>query len=459
MYRHILILPDGSEIGSGAAGSAVRSVRLTRCVNAGREPEPGSVCAAMLEVSLFGGGELAEGMEVALYRQDAAGERALLGLFTLEQPTRPTANTLRFTAFDRMTRLDRDMTAWLASLTGWPYTLLEFAKMVCAECGQALKNEAIPNGESLVPAFSRSCTGRQLMQWIATAACRFCRATAQGDIEFAWYEESGIRLGPGDYFAGALRFEDYETEPATAVVLRLSDGTLWPAGADNGYVISGNPLLGRDTAMLETIRQEMAALSYTPCRVVLPLGRGAEPGSILTVITPEGAEKRCIVMTAISAGQRETLECTGSPRRSSAAARNNPTDRDRTAAMEDYAAYTASRAVAGQTRQELADRLNGGDGPLMLLDGRLYIDAAFLQGLMGSEAFCLDTATGHMTYTRKTLGAQGEEVLITAAELGMDEAGDGFLNITRLNGKALEWTENPDGTFSLVGREEKTAES
>ena len=115
----------------------------------------------------------------------------------LEKPTRPSANTMKITGYDRVSKLDKDLTAWLSGLAGWPYTLTTFAGMVCSACGLTFKASAVPNGDFLIYQFNRtSVTGRQLMQWLGEICARFCRATADGEIEFAWYTDSGKTISP-----------------------------------------------------------------------------------------------------------------------------------------------------------------------------------------------------------------------------------------------------------------------
>ena len=53
MYRHLLILPDGRELFSGADRlNALQSGKLTQMVNAGEDLTLGSVCGAMLDAAL-----------------------------------------------------------------------------------------------------------------------------------------------------------------------------------------------------------------------------------------------------------------------------------------------------------------------------------------------------------------------------------------------------------------------
>lgn len=192
MLKTIIVLPDGTELSSGVTGmNAVQSVTITEMVNDSQELTLGSTCANMLEAKLItpeGGLPIAKGDELTVYREDLDGVRHKVGLFTTEKPTRPSANTMSITAYDRISWLDKDLTLWLDALDSWPYTLHNFAQMVCQACGLTLVNEEIPNGDYYVREFSADgITGRQLIRWVGQIAGRFCRATADGEIEFAWY--------------------------------------------------------------------------------------------------------------------------------------------------------------------------------------------------------------------------------------------------------------------------------
>ena len=189
-----ILLPNGTAITSGEdAYNAIQGVNLTQSVNTGTELTLGSVCSNMMEASIItpaGELELEAGMEVELYQNDVP-----MGLYTLEKPTRTSANMLKLVAYDRVSRLDVDLSQWLQGLVDWPYSLYKLAWMVCAQCGLELKNTQLPNGNYPVAKFSaQSITGRQLMQWIGQATGRFCRATTDGKIEFAWYQDARVSM-------------------------------------------------------------------------------------------------------------------------------------------------------------------------------------------------------------------------------------------------------------------------
>lgn len=211
--KTLIILPDGTEIYSGDfRGNNLRCATLKQCVNSETELTLGSVCAAILECKLQtpnGALNIAAGTEITLYKVDDSGTRHKVGLFTLEKPTRPSAHTYKLTAYDRISWLDKDLTEWLAGLDGWPYSVFDFAHMVAAQCGLVLKNTSLLNGDYMIRKFSgQGITGRRLMEWVGQICAKFCRATPDGEIEFAWYSKKfNIEIAPSAYTREGAGYE------------------------------------------------------------------------------------------------------------------------------------------------------------------------------------------------------------------------------------------------------------
>ena len=233
-----ILLPDGTVLTSGPEErNAIRSVTLTQSVNAGTELTLGSVCSSMLEASVItpeGGLSLEAGTEVTLYQNEEC-----VGLFTLEKPTRSSADTMKLVAYDRISRLDTDLTDWLSGLVDWPYSLYKLAWMVCAQCGLELENTELPNGDFQVqPFYAQGITGRQLMQWIGEATGRFCRATPEGKIQFAWFTDADVTIGTqglsGQAAAGAKAVVDAPgnvlLQPVTQITSPCDQITLYHSG-------------------------------------------------------------------------------------------------------------------------------------------------------------------------------------------------------------------------------------
>ena len=368
MLKTVIELPDGTELSSGGGlRNAVKSVTLTECVNSGAELTLGSTCSNALEATLItpqGGLAIAAGSEVKVYKEDPTGARKPVGIFILEKPTRPSANTMKLTGYDRVSKLDKDLTAWLSGLDGWPYQLTTFAGMVCEACGVPFDQNNTPNETFLVQRFTRSSvTGRQIMQWLGEICCSFCHATAEGIIQFDWYRDSGKTItATGDpyYFQNSLTYEDFSTAPIDAVQIRLADsedGALCPeadAGA-NSYIITGNPILNATISdgledVLNAIKEELAGVSYTPCKVEIPANMDIRAGSTVKITDKNGKTVTAYVMTKTQTGQKDALECTGSPRRDSATAMNNRP-------ASSTAESAAQNAFAGMTYEQLFKKL------------------------------------------------------------------------------------------------------
>lgn len=369
MLKNLIVLPDGSEISSGTVGAAITTATLTQCVNDGEELSLGSVCADLLEVELLDKEQtmhLQKGEEIQLLKITENGSRMLMGIFTLEKPVRPTANTLHLTAYDRVTWLDKDLTEWLAGLHEWPYSLLTFARMVCSACGLELQNTSLPNGDYQVQAFvANGITGRKLIQWVGEIAGRFCRATPEGNLEFAWYTPSGVTLTPGGaryYFQNGLTYQDYQVAPIEKVRIRLTKedvGAVWPdvAGEKNTYILTGNYLLTTtDTATLQpvakTLYEMLKAVTYTPCTLTIPACTDIRAGNTVQITDKNGKTMLSYVMSKVQRGQVEDLECTGSHRRDSTEIMNNEEYRTRNSRwleLEKQAEGLSVRAIQTQT--------------------------------------------------------------------------------------------------------------
>lgn len=333
MLKTIIVLPDGTELFSGTdTVNAIKSATITECVNDSDNISLGSVCASLLEASIIapnGGLSIAAGDEVKVYKADEDGNRHLIGLFTLEKPSRPSANVLAITAYDRISWLDKDLTTWLSGLNAWPYKLFDLASMVCDACGLSLVNEEIPNGDFLVQEFSvDGVTGRQLMRWIGQAAGLFCHATAAGLVEFAWYlENTALSIAPEEkdgsifYYQNGLHFEDYQTAAIEKVQIRSNAddvGTIYPDTAEdvNTYIIEANPLLIATNAetllpIAQTLYERLQGITYTPCNISIPATLDIRAGDIIGITDRNGRSITAYIMTWTMSGQKVALESTG----------------------------------------------------------------------------------------------------------------------------------------------------
>lgn len=373
MYKSILVLSDGAEIGSGVAGqNAIRSLTYTAAVSSTTDLSPGAACANKIEVVLWvepgDALRITSGTKLTYYREKA-GRRTKVGTFWAVKPTKASRNTYKIFAYDAVSKLDGIQSTWLRSIQGqFPMTLWSFAQKVAAQCGLTIANTSLPrNGSYQVQAFyADDLTGRQLLSWVAQASGTFLRATADGELEFAWYEDRrDVVIGPGagigvlladstgallqdaegyylevssgsptavPYYEGTLSYEDYVCPVIDKVQIRQSTddvGVIAPPDetGSNALTIEGNLLLTTSTdealrPVAESLYTLMLGVTYTPCTVRVPASSGLSAGQIVRVQDVRGRVFDAWIMSATYSGSSVTLECTGNASRDGSAATN-----------------------------------------------------------------------------------------------------------------------------------------
>ena len=323
MNVHTLLLPDGSRISSGIqAIPSIKRVNLTQRVNTYDALSCGSVFSDCLEIELLCDDTVVPiqaGDRLELFR----GEEKQ-GVFYADALEKRGKGLYQLTAYDCLSLLDRDVSAWLSGLSHWPYTLQELAQMVCAHCNLTLKEEEMPGGDYLVyPLEGQGITGRMVLSWIGQAIGRFCRATADAQVEFAWYTQTDMRLEPGAdayYFRGSFRREG-EIPPIDQVQIRADAtdvGTVYPEDiqGENVYVVEGNPLLQAENRQsLKKIAQDLydllSPIRYSPGSVAVSGELDIAPGQIVEIGDTQGNTHTFYVMGRVRSGTKDTLTCTG----------------------------------------------------------------------------------------------------------------------------------------------------
>ena len=349
MDKTILVLADGTELCGGGPGDAVVSLTHRSAVNSGQELTIGSACSDSIEAELWcepgGSLRITEGDAITCYRQATNGARTKIGVFRAEKPTRTKRSTYKITAYDGMSRLDADFSAWLyAHQSSFPLSLTAVVNQALALAGVSLSSgAALPdNGSYQVQAFySDGLTCRQIVSWAAEAAACYAHMDADGKLVFARPASGSTAIAPQKetgavgYFSDSLSYEDYTVAAIQKVQIRQSDsdiGVIWPddAAALNTYAVQGNLLLTTGTEdslkpVAQAIYNALKDITYTPCNVEIPAGSGIAPGQLVRVRDVRGRTFQTLVMSAVTTGGRTTLESTGSPRRDSSGAVNHQT--------------------------------------------------------------------------------------------------------------------------------------
>lgn len=358
MYYSVLLLPNGTELKGGQAGSTLKALTLHTAVNAGQEFTIGSAFSDYIEAEIWadpgGSLQITAGDALTLYRQDDAGNRTKVGVFYAEKPTRTKRNSYKVTAYDTMSKLDADFSGWLhANQAQFPKTIWQLVQLACQRAGVTLASSSLPiNGSYSVQAFyADDLTCRQIISWAAEAAGCYAHMNADGKLQFLTYTDkrSTVKITPDGasnstaYYADSLSYEDYTVKAIEKVQIRQSDsdvGVIYPDSttATNTYAVQGNLLLTTGTeANLKTVAQNLynvlKSVTYTPCKVSVPSSSGLACGQIVHVKDARGREFDTYLMSATISSGKASFESVGSASRESSSAVNSQSYKNLTGKM------------------------------------------------------------------------------------------------------------------------------
>lgn len=214
-----------------------------------------------------------------------------LGVFTVDEPIKNKA-TVTLNALDNMVKFDRPYDTDLM----FPATLGEIAEDACSKCGVLLKTTSFYNSDYVVSSrpTDEELTYRQVIQWVAQLSCTNAFVDWDGQLRFAWFEDSGITIPPSDRYDSDL---EENSVLITGVKVITTDDSEHTAGSDDCiFVIEGNSLAQSNPELIaSTIFARLENFSYRPysceCRPMPYLF----PMDMITFIDTMGNEHKTIV--------------------------------------------------------------------------------------------------------------------------------------------------------------------
>lgn len=249
-------------------------------VNTEQDLAFGSAAAAMLQFDVFGDqSEAITQDERLVYSQvDSEGNESTIGTFWAN-PAIPSKGRFSVTAYDAIGKLEKDFSARLKELqSAFPMDVRTLVTFACEYAGvQLLSTTDWPFSDYMLQAFTLdSVTCRQILSWAAELGGRFLRCTADGYVEFAWYEvndEYLVTYNEGEtsgkthvfYKQDGLYYENFTTAAidAVCIVLDIGDESAitfqYPASpqGDNILYVKGNYLIQAATEEVSDIAQHL----------------------------------------------------------------------------------------------------------------------------------------------------------------------------------------------------------
>ena len=438
MYYPVLLLPNGTELKGGEAGSTLKALTLHTAVNAGQEFAIGSAFSDYIEAEIWadpgGSLQITAGDALTYYRQDDAGNRTKVGIFYAEKPTRTKRNSYKVTAYDTMSKLDADFSGWLhANQAQFPKTIWQLVQLACQRAGVTLASSSLPiNGSYSVQAFyADDLTCRQIISWAAEASGCYAHMNADGKLQFLTYSDkrSTAKITPDGasnstaYYADSLSYEDYTVKAIEKVQIRQSDsdvGVIYPDSttATNTYAVQGNLLLTTGTeanlkSVVQNLYNVLKNVTYTPCKVSVPSSSGLACGQIVHIKDARGREFDTYLMSATISSGKASFESVGSASRESSSAVNSQSYKNLTGKMLEIKTsvdglevkasdltgkYTDLKATVDGLSSEVKKDTKITGGGNLILGSESFKNAKLLgDAVSGSSATYNDTGSATVT--------------------------------------------------------------
>lgn len=193
MLRNKLVRSNGSVIDS----SVIISCEFTEEVNSAENLAVGDVTASEISVEMLSTVTV-ESDETLSYYIIEDDVETLIGQFIVDKPSMASRTTLKFSAYDNITKTEKDFSDWLRNNQNkFPMSLASLVTEACQYCGVEMSSTTFPHSTIAINAFyADGITCRQILSWAAAMAGRFVRANAQGKISFDWYTDGVYMISP-----------------------------------------------------------------------------------------------------------------------------------------------------------------------------------------------------------------------------------------------------------------------
>ena len=307
----------------------------------------GAACSAELGVELlnFDGGLSSfnfDGTEFTASIGVLVGEEyeyVPLGVFISEKPDKLKPKKISITAHDRMVKFDVSADAFLNSLS-YPTTLKNIFTSLCAHVGVPASMADFPNSGKTFdsPLFrTQDVLCREVLQWIAEAACSFARISRSGVCELAWFTDADVTFNKtansADYYNAVV--SEYQVAKIDKLQVAASEkdiGVIVGTGT-NAYQIIDCPMLyGYTDAQIRPYAQVIynrlnSFAAFTPVELDAKGDWSLEAGDMIKVVTDDGTYTFPIYRMDLTFKGRARIQyiSSGSPLRPAISAENRRT--------------------------------------------------------------------------------------------------------------------------------------
>lgn len=436
-----------------------------------------------------------DNVKVGLKLPDNTIESLTYGVYTVNE-TSYNGSIITITAYDNMYKFDKTYSK--SNLT-YPATLNEIVRDACSVCDVTLQTVNFDNDDFVVnekPA-DEAITFRNVLQWVAQIACKYCTIDEYGRLVLSWYDMNvleniqhldGGRFSPwtnentvsggtfspwtaGNIYDGGT-FEDLRgyhhlyswntlsltTDDVVITGVRVTEEIEGEDGKENvsyqsgtdGYVlaIEGNKLIqGTAQAVAGYLGAKINGMRFRPFSGSTLSNPTIEPGDAAILTDRKGNIYNTIITTnTFQPGNFQTISCEAkSPARNSASRYSQSTQ----AYVDARKEIQKEKTDREQAIEELTNRINNSSGTfttietqpdgsnIYYLHNKPQLADSDIIWKMTAEAWGVSTDGGKTYNAGMTVDGDTIVRILTAVGINADWINAGDMSADRIRGGTL----------------------
>lgn len=198
-------------------------------------------------------------------------EYVKLGTFVAPRPEIVRKRIIDVESNDQMMALDE---MWADDIgIKYPITVRQLLERIADKAGFEVITKTFMGSGTIIqskPDAFEDATLREIVSWIAEAACSFARFNRDGQLELVWFNPTDAKFDEHDY--SEFTPISYEVQRVSKLQIRNSDSDeeVIVGGGDNTYLIQNNPFLREEDAF-EDVDGKTKALAIIPEKQVAPV--------------------------------------------------------------------------------------------------------------------------------------------------------------------------------------------
>lgn len=303
------------------SGSTIKSISLEETVNSTEALTIGSACSNKITVRLmnpptdidYENSSFTVLAQLKIAEDPIRHEGIPLGKFYVAAAeTSNDFKNLTLTAYDGFYKMSGKYSSNLTGTTTLQAVYNDLKTQLYENCGITLKARTLP--QYTLSGFPQlDLTYAQAVGYVAGCLGEFARFDRNGELEFAWYSNSGILIDRSQQYMGGFKRTTDKTLTVTSISTGTGENPIVRGSGANGINLNfENPYI--TDAMADAIYTKVNGFTYTPCQVKWRGSPAIQAGDMVQALDQDSTPHTVLIMSQslkLGGGCNATIDCKG----------------------------------------------------------------------------------------------------------------------------------------------------